>query len=72
VKLQHFGLNISHRILTHKKWLNTVESYISELKMNDPEDLLDFEKLSKAYELTIQPLISLATIQGFSPNWSYH
>jgi len=40
--------------------------------MNDPEDLLDLDKLGKAYELTIQPLMSLATIQGFSPNWSYY
>lgn len=72
VKLQHFGLNVSYQILSYQKWLNTVESYISELKMNDPDDLLDFEKLSKAYELTIQPLISLATIQGFSADWSYN
>jgi len=72
VELQHFGLTVSHQILTRKKWLNTVESYISELKMNDPEDLLDLDKLGKAYELTIQPLMSLATIQGFSPNWSYY
>lgn len=72
VKLQHFGLKVSHEVMSHKKWLNTVESYISELKMNDPEDLLDLDKLSKAYELTIQPLISLATIQGFSPDWSYN
>ncbi|QDZ38909.1 hypothetical protein FRE64_02515 [Euhalothece natronophila Z-M001] len=71
VKLQHFGLKVSSQILSYQKWLNTVESYISELKMNDPDDLLDFEKLSKAYELTIQPLISLATIQGFSPDWLY-
>jgi transcriptional regulator with XRE-family HTH domain len=71
VKLQHFGLKVSYEIMSYKKWLNTVQSYIVNLKMDNPNDLLDLEKLNKAYELTIQPLMSLATIQGFNPDWLY-
>ncbi|MFP5272727.1 helix-turn-helix domain-containing protein [Coleofasciculus sp.] len=63
---------LSLLVLSHQKWLKAVEFHISELKMSDAEDLLDIEKLRKAYELTINPLMSLATIQGFSPDWSYH
>lgn len=72
VELQYFGLTASYQVLSHQKWLKAVESHISELKMSDAEDLLDIEKLRKAYELMINPLMSLATIQGFSPDWSYH
>ncbi|WP_446398558.1 HNH endonuclease domain-containing protein [Coleofasciculus sp. E1-EBD-02] len=72
VELQYLGLTASYQVLSHQKWLKAVESHISELKMSDAEDLLDIEKLRKAYELTIHPLMSLATIQGFSPDWSYH
>ena len=32
---------------------------------------MDLEILTKAYEDTIYPLISLAQIQGFSNNWVY-
>lgn len=72
VELQYKGLNIYHSKAGYKKWLKRVDSYISDLKMSQPEDLLDIEKLRNAYELTISPLISLATIQGFTPNWEYH
>jgi hypothetical protein len=71
VKLQHFGLIAAYQILSYQRWLKAVESYVSELKMSDAEDLLEINKLRKAYELTINPLVSLATIQGFTPNWSY-
>ncbi|MBF2006878.1 MAG: hypothetical protein IGS49_15755 [Chlorogloeopsis fritschii C42_A2020_084] len=44
---------------------------MAELKVSQADDLLDLEILNKAYEKTIKPLISLATIQGFSANWVY-
>lgn len=72
VNLQHLGLKTSHQNLSEAKWLKYAEHYISELKVNRPDDLLNLEILRKAYGQTIVPLISLAVIQGFSQNWIYH
>jgi hypothetical protein len=47
-----------------------MEAYISDLKIS-PKDLMDLEKLKNAYETAIQPLMTLATNQGFSTNWTY-
>lgn len=71
VELQHLGLNISYQHLSKNQWLKYTDSYIAELKVNQAEELLKLEILRKAYESTIIPLISLATIQGFTPNWIY-
>ena len=71
VKLQYLGLDIYHQKVSQSKWLNDVESFVAELKVNQANDLLNLEILTNAYEKTIQPLSSLATIQGFSANWVY-
>jgi len=71
VRLQHLGLNIYHQQASSKEWLNHAQSFVTELKVNKPDDLLNLEILSNSYEVTLQRLISLATIQGFNPNWVY-
>jgi hypothetical protein len=71
VKLQYLGLDIYRQKVSQSKWLNDVESFVAELKVNQANDLLNLEILTNAYEKTIQPLSSLATIQGFSANWVY-
>jgi hypothetical protein len=71
VKLQHLGLNIYNQQVSQMKWLNDVESFIAELRVDQADNLLDLEILTNAYNVTIKPLISLATIQGFSNNWFY-
>ncbi|AHJ29145.1 HNH endonuclease domain-containing protein [Nodularia spumigena CS-584] len=71
VKLQYLGLDIYHQKVSQNKWLNDVESFVAELKVNQANDLLNLEILNNAYERTLKPLISLATIQGFSANWVY-
>ncbi|MBM0742715.1 hypothetical protein JOY44_14050 [Phormidium sp. CLA17] len=70
VVAQHLGLVAAHEHLGEKSWANYMETYISDLKVN-LEDLLDIEKLRNAYETTVQPLMTLATNQGFSPHWIY-
>lgn len=72
VSLQHLGLKTSHQNLSEAKWLKYAEHYISELKVNCSNDLLNLEIIRKAYGQTIVPLICLAVIQGFSQNWTYH
>jgi HNH endonuclease len=71
IRLHHLGLNISSQQLSNSKWLQETESYLADLKINDPSDLLDLERLKRAYEQTMIPLINLASNQGFSNNWIY-
>ncbi|BAY86424.1 hypothetical protein NIES267_59320 [Calothrix parasitica NIES-267] len=71
VKLQHSGLSVSNNNLSKNSWLKYTESFMSDLKMNQPDDLLNLEILTNAYESNLQPLITLASNQGFSTNWVY-
>lgn len=71
VAMQHQGLIISYRKMNAAAWTKKIESYILELKVSDRTDLLDIEKLRKAYEGTIATQITLAASQGFSANWIY-
>ncbi|MBD2595941.1 hypothetical protein H6G74_16620 [Nostoc spongiaeforme FACHB-130] len=71
VSLQHLGLTIYKQNVSQTKWLNDIECFVAELKVDQPDDLLNLEILMNVYTKTIQPLISLATLQGFSPNWVY-
>ncbi len=71
VELQHIGLTIAHENISNHQWLKYAEPFISDLKVSQADDLLNLDVLSKAYEITTLPLISLATMQGFSPNWVY-
>ncbi|PMB17131.1 hypothetical protein CEN47_26405, partial [Fischerella thermalis CCMEE 5319] len=57
--------------VSQKIWSKDIESFVADLKVNQADDLLNLEILINAYTTTLQPLISLATMQGFSPNWVY-
>jgi hypothetical protein len=71
VQLQHLGLNVSYQKISKNQWLKYAESFLAELKVSEADDLLDLQILTNAYEITTLPLISLATMQGFTPNWVY-
>ncbi|WP_193199085.1 hypothetical protein [Nostoc sp. MG11] len=71
VELQHIGLTIAYENLSKGQWLKYTESFVSDLKVSQADDLLCLTILSKAYQIITLPLISLATLQGFSPNWVY-
>jgi len=71
VAMQHQGLTISFRKMKAAMWTKRIEPYILELKISDKSDLLNIEKLRKAYEVTIATQITLAASQGFSANWIY-
>lgn len=71
IVLQHRGLTVGYANISRKEWLEYTESFVSELKVSQADDLLCLNVLIKAYEITTLPLISLATVQGFSPNWVY-
>jgi transcriptional regulator with XRE-family HTH domain len=71
VTLQHLGLTTYKQNVSQIKWSNDVETFVAELKVDQPDELLNLEILFNAYTKTIKPLISLATLQGFTPNWIY-
>lgn len=70
VAIQHLGLVTSHSYMGEKAWSNYVEPFISDLRMST-EDLLSIARLENAYAATVQPLMTLAEKQGFSPDWVY-
>jgi len=55
-----------------RKWEKYIEPYISDLKFSDKLDLLDRDKLKRAYESTVLPMLELARTLGFSANWRFH
>ena len=71
VELQHIGLTITYKNLTKGQWTRQVEPYILDMRVNKQEDLLDLQKLFNAYDQLINPLVSLASNQGFSTDWIY-
>ncbi len=68
VRLQYTALTINHKHLPKADWNKAIDVYISDLKL-DIKGLLNYERLFNAYEATIKPLKTLATQQGFTPNW---
>ncbi len=72
VRVHHLGLIVwKEKMSKDRTWNKFIDSYISDLRLNTKDDLTDFEKLSKAYSSTIQPLMSLATSLGFEAGWAY-
>ncbi len=71
VDLQYLGLTVSYHHIPTNKWLKDIEPFVSDLKVNRAEDLLNLEILANAYETNLQPLMTLASNQGFSANWVY-
>lgn len=65
VEAQHLGLRICHENMAEKAWEKLTETYVEGLRIHTPNDLLDFNKLTNAYGNIINPLLSLATNQGF-------
>lgn len=70
VRLQHLGISISNQFMGSTKWSNQIESYLTDLKINDINELMNLSVLLKAYESIFKPLMSIARIQGFA-EWKY-
>lgn len=71
VELQHNGLLIAQRLFGAREFGKFTEDYLADLHVSDSAALLDFDQLYGAYEQNLGPLITLATNQGFSPDWRY-
>ena len=71
VGIQHMGLIVSHANMTEKAWYRYIEPFIAELRVSDKSDLLELEKLHKAYTSVILPQLNIAMSHGFIANWLY-
>ena len=71
VNLQHLGLTVSYNHIPENKWLKYIEPFVSDFKVNQPEDLFDKIIITNVYETNLLPMITLASNQGFSANWIY-
>lgn len=71
IEIQYIGLTISYEYLPERLWNKYIESYLTDLKISDKNNLLDLGIISSAYTNTVLPLVSLAATQGFMAGWSY-
>ena len=71
INTQYLGITTFHQYSSLKKWRSCMEPYFVDLGFLSESDLLDFDKFKRQYQLRIQPLIALATSQGFEGNWKY-
>lgn len=71
IALQHFGLVISNEYADERKWVKYVEPFVADLKVGELNDLLNYEKLKRAYEAMLKPQLELAKTLGFTPNWRF-
>ena len=69
VDLHHRAL-VFHREHSPGKWKKLAEAYVADLRI-DFADLTDREKLGRAYEAMVPPLVALAAANKFAPNWTY-
>lgn len=71
VDLQYDGLQVARRLFSARQFERFTEDYISDLHLPNTEALLNYGALFNAYARTVEPLVTLATNQGFTPGWAY-
>ena len=71
VDLQHQGLCIASREFKSGQFAKLTEDYLADLHLPSIDALLDHKRLEAAYIQTLGPLVTLATNQGFAPDWTY-
>jgi HNH endonuclease len=71
VATQHLGITTFYKYSSLERWRSYMEPYFVDLGFLSESDLLDHNKFHQQYQLRIQPLIALATSQGFEGGWNY-
>lgn len=69
VTAQHTALTVAQRVLSQKSWEDSVKPFIADLALPDYAALLNRDRLHKAYETSVLPLLQLAEANGFEPGW---
>jgi len=70
IQQQTQALGIGSKVLSTKEWLQVVEPYAIDLRL-DPELLLDESAVYEAYRGVLTPMLALAEQTGFEAGWSY-
>jgi hypothetical protein len=70
-KAHHMMLLESKKVIPEKKWCQEISIYTGILNVEHVIDLLDLEKLTNRYLKTYNPLIEIATNNGFPGNWTF-
>lgn len=70
-KAHHKMLLESKKVVPEKKWGQEMLIYSGAFKIDHTEDVLDLEKLTSKYLKTYNPLIEIATSNGFPGNWRF-
>lgn len=68
---QHRGITTFYESGIKKNRNKYIEPYFVDLGFSGEEELLNYEKFKRQYELKVKPLIALAVGQGFEPEWKY-
>ncbi|MBK1735563.1 hypothetical protein CKO15_09760 [Halorhodospira abdelmalekii] len=71
VDLQHRGLVIASKTFSPQAFNRFAEDYLTDLHLPSTASLLNYDQLAEAYEKHLPPLLTLASNQGFTPNWQY-
>lgn len=71
VDLQYDGLQIARQAFSEHELGKFAEDYLADLHLPSLNALLNFSQLYRAYERTVEPLVTLAANQGFTPGWCY-
>jgi 5-methylcytosine-specific restriction endonuclease McrA len=66
---QHDAASVTRSLLKPKEWEEQVSCFVADLGLPDYSALLDLERLQRAYEITILPLLQLAETNGFEASW---
>jgi hypothetical protein len=70
ITMQHQGILVAREMLP-KKWEKDISCFYEDLHLRNENELLDLDVLKDKYYNTIVPLIQLAEINGFVPDWEY-
>lgn len=69
VSLQGRALQHSYALTSQQKWQSGVQGYVLDLNIGKVEQLLEEKMLRSAYQVTVPPLIQIASNIGFSMGW---
>ena len=68
-EIQHQGVLVAKEVIP--KWRQATACFYQDLCLKDDFELFDPEILSTRYGNTVVPLMQLAAVNGFEPDWEY-
>ncbi|CAN5510247.1 HNH endonuclease domain-containing protein [soil metagenome] len=71
ISAQHDAITRTRAAFSPKIWEGYVGCFITDLGLPDYEALFNRERLQKAYETNMLPMLQLAEANGFEPAWIY-